>query len=165
MNWKKITLAAFICLGLGSFFYFDLNRFFDLNFVKSQLDAVQAYKKENFELKAIRGATTCEKNSITSIGIAVIELLNELLKRNQINHDQIISITFSVTKDIDACFPASIARKQMGLENVALLDCQQMFVKNDLKNCIRILAYAWLPSSKAPNRPYLGIASNLRPDR
>ena len=122
-------------------------------------------KKEPLELKAIRGATSCEKNSISSIEIAVIELLNELLNRNKLQHGQILSITFSVTKDIDACFPASIARKRMGLENVALLDCQQMFVKNDLKNCIRILAYAWLPSNQSANHPYLGMASKLRPDR
>ena len=122
-------------------------------------------KKKNNELKAIRGAITCEQNSIASIEIAVKELLNELLKSNQLKPDQILSITFSVTKDIDVCFPASIARKQMGLEKVALLDCQQMFVENDLRNCIRILAYAWLPSNKEPNHPYLRIASKLRPDR
>tara|TARA_Y100001968_G_C19384738_1_gene732264 strand:- start:815 stop:1192 length:378 start_codon:yes stop_codon:yes gene_type:complete len=119
----------------------------------------------NYELKAIRGAITCDQNSITSIEAAVKELLSELLKRNQLQPDQILSITFSVTKDLDACFPASIARKQMGLGKVALLDCQQMFVKNDLENCIRILTYAWLSSKQKPNHPYLGIASKLRPDR
>ena len=116
---------------------------------------------ETYELRAIRGATTCAQNSIPSIEIAVTELLSEIIKRNQLHPDQILSITFSVTKDIDACFPAAIARKSFGLQEVALLDCQQMFVKDDLKNCIRALAYAWLPSNKKTNHPYLGMATKL----
>ena len=124
-----------------------------------------AIKNEGMELKALRGAITCKKNSIDSIEIAVKELLIELLKRNELKADQILSITFSTTKDIDACFPASIARRAMDLKNVALLDCQQMFVKGDLKHCIRLLAHVWLPSNKEPCNTYLGLARKLRPDR
>ena len=50
MNLKKITFAAFIFLSISGFFYFDLNLFFDLNFIKSQLEAIQRFKHENFEL-------------------------------------------------------------------------------------------------------------------
>ena len=120
---------------------------------------------ENYCLNALRGATTCEINSIESISHAVEELLNELIQRNQLIPDQIISITFSVTKDLDACFPASIARKRQGWGKVALLDCQQMSVRNDLKNCIRILAHVFLPDHQAPQHPYLRQAKQLRPDR
>tara|TARA_Y100001968_G_scaffold303052_1_gene316864 strand:+ start:145 stop:519 length:375 start_codon:yes stop_codon:yes gene_type:complete len=119
----------------------------------------------DYVLQALRGANTCEKNSSESIGNAVRELIYELQKRNQLNPEQILSITFSVTKDIDACFPASIARNQLGLEKVALLDCQQMYVENDLHFCIRILAFAWLSPNQKPNHPYLGKATALRPDR
>ncbi len=90
---------------------------------------------------------------------------SSLISRNDLQPNQILSITFSVTTDLDACFPASIARKQKGWEAVALIDCQQMFVKGDLENCIRILAHAWLPDQKKPEHPYLGKASLLRPDR
>ena len=116
-------------------------------------------------LCALRGATNCENNSVESITSAVAELLFELVSRNNLIPDQIISITFSVTADLNACFPASIARKKIGLEKIALLDCQQMFVKNDLSKCIPLLAYVYLPSKQSPQNPYLGKAKNLRPDR
>ena len=116
-------------------------------------------------LCGLRGATTCENNSVESITVAVEELLIELVSRNNLIPDQIISVTFSVTKDLDACFPASIARKKTGWEKIALLDCQQMFVKDDLSKCIRLLAYVYLPKEQTPINPYLGKAKNLRPDR
>ena len=114
---------------------------------------------------ALRGATTSESNSVESITTAVEELLSELVSRNNLIPDQIISVTFSVTSDLDACFPASIARRKSGWEKIALLDCQQMFVKGDLSKCIRLLACVSLPNEQTPQNPYLGGAKNLRPDR
>ena len=84
------------------------------------------------KLYALRGAITTECNSIESITSAVDELLFELVSRNNLIPNQIISVTFSVTSDLDACFPASIARKKSGWEEIALLDCQQMYVRDDL---------------------------------
>ena len=123
------------------------------------------FQNEFTYLCALRGATTCENNSVESITSAVEELLVELVSRNNLIPDQIISVTFSVTSDLDACFPASIARKKSGWENVALLDCQQMYVKGDLSKCIRLLAYVSLPKNQRPQNPYLAKAKNLRPDR
>ena len=123
------------------------------------------FQNEFTHLCALRGATTCENNTVESITSAVNELLVELVSRNNLIPDQIISVTFSVTSDLDACFPASIARKKSGWENIALLDCQQMFVKGDLSKCIRLLAYVSLPNNQMPQNPYLGKAKNLRPDR
>ena len=121
--------------------------------------------QNKFNLCALRGATTSEHNSVESITSAVDELLVELVSRNNLIPDQIISVTFSVTKDLDACFPASIARKRAGWEEIALLDCQQMFVKNDLAKCIRLLAYVSLSKEQTPQNIYLGKAKTLRPDR
>ena len=123
------------------------------------------FQNEFHYLCALRGATTSKHNSVESITSAVEELLVELVSRNNLIPDQIISVTFSVTKDLDACFPASIARRKTGWEKIALLDCQQMFVKNDLSKCIRLLAYVSLPNEQMPQNPYLGEAKNLRPDR
>ena len=123
------------------------------------------FKNEFNHLCALRGATTSDHNSVESITYAVEELLIELVSRNNLIPDQIISVTFSVTKDLDACFPASIARRKTGWEKIALLDCQQMFVKDDLSKCIRLLAYVSLPNEQMPQNPYLGEAKNLRPDR
>ena len=123
------------------------------------------FQNEFNHLCALRGATTSEHNSVESITAAVEELLVELVSRNNLIPDQIISVTFSVTKDLDACFPASVARKKTGWGKIALLDCQQMFVEDDLKKCIRLLAYVFLPNKQMPQNPYLGEAKNLRPDR
>ena len=123
------------------------------------------FQNEFHYLCALRGATTSENNSVESITLAVEELLSELVSRNNLIPEQIISVTFSVTTDLDACFPASIARKKTGWENVALLYCQQMFVKGDLSKCIRLLAYVYMPNEQTPQHPYLGNAKNLRPDR
>tara|TARA_B100000700_G_scaffold266482_1_gene305602 strand:+ start:112 stop:489 length:378 start_codon:yes stop_codon:yes gene_type:complete len=124
-----------------------------------------SFQNESTNLFALRGATTCEKNSIEAITSAVEELLIELVSRNNLIPDQIISVTFSVTSDIDACFPASVARKKSGWDKIALLDCQQMYVKGDLSRCIRLLAYVFLPYEQTPKNPYLRNAKNLRPDR
>ena len=123
------------------------------------------FQNEFTYLCALRGATTCKNNSVESITSSVENLLGELVSRNNLIPDQIISVTFSVTSDLDACFPASIARKNTGWEKIALLDCQQMFVKDDLSKCIRLLAYVSLPNEQIPQNPYLGKAKNLRPDR
>ena len=120
---------------------------------------------DSINLYALRGATTSQDNSVESITLAVEELLDELVSRNNLIPDQIISVTFTVTSDLNACFPASIARKKTGWKNVALLDCQQMFVKGDLSKCIRLLAYVFLNNEQTPQNPYLGKAKNLRPDR
>ncbi len=115
-------------------------------------------------MQAIRGATTCQNNSSEAIEKAVQELISELVKRNMLEPEQIISVIFSVTNDLNACFPAAIARKHKGWEKVALLDCQQMSVKGDLTNCIRILAHVELAENQDPQHAYLGRATMLRPD-
>ena len=120
---------------------------------------------ENGQVTAIRGATTSSGNTPIEIENAVVELINELIIRNTLDLKKILSITFTVTKDLDACFPASIARKCCELDNVAFLDCQQMYVPNDINYCIRIMAMVILPSHSSIKHPYLRGASNLRADR
>ena len=114
---------------------------------------------------AIRGATTSNGNTLKEIENSVVELINELILRNSLDPKKILSITFTVTKDLDACFPASIARKCFGLDSVAFLDCQQMYVPNDIDFCIRLMAIAISPPGAKVNHPYLRGASNLRSDR
>ena len=92
-----------------------------------------------WRVQAIRGATTVSENSIEAIREAVTELLDELEANNQIKPEQIISTTFSVTCDLDAIFPAAIARQRPQWNNVPLLDVQQMHVEGSLERCIRFL--------------------------
>ena len=117
------------------------------------------------EIFFIRGATTSKENTKVEITSAVNELIDELMTRNNLEPINILSIIFTATKDLNACFPASIARKFNGLDSVAFLDCQQMFVPDDIKFCIRLLAQVNLPTKSKPNHPYLRGASYLRPDR
>ena len=121
--------------------------------------------KDGYKITFIRGATTASGNSVREIEVAVVELINELISRNNLIKTNILSITFTATKDLDACFPASIARKCNGLDSVAFLDCQQMHVSNDVKFCIRIMAQVLLPPNNLVKHPYLRGASKLRPDR
>ena len=119
----------------------------------------------NPKLTALRGATTTNGDTEFFIKEAVIELIQELITQNNLNQDNIISITFTVTKDLTSCFPASIARKYFNFDKVALLDCQQMFVPNDINFCIRLLALVYLESDKESVHPYLNESAKLRPDR
>ena len=121
--------------------------------------------KEEHRIAFIRGATTASGNSAEEIEEVVVELINELIFRNNIIKTNLLSITFTATKDLDACFPASIARKCIGLDSVAFLDCQQMNVSDDLDFCIRIMAQVLLPQNSSAKHPYLRGASNLRTDR
>ena len=121
--------------------------------------------KDDYKIKFIRGATTASGNSVEEIEDAVVELIDELISRNSLIKSNLLSITFTATKDLDACFPASIARKCNGLDSVAFLDCQQMFVSNDVDFCIRLMAQVLLPSGINVSHPYLRGASKLRADR
>ena len=124
-------------------------------------------KKTNsdFKLTAIRGATTSKGDTNIFIEEAVIELIQELILLNNLKQENIISITFTVTKDLTSCFPASVARKFFNFNSVAFLDCQQMYVPNDIKFCIRLMALVNLESNRNPLHPYLKGSSKLRPDR
>ena len=117
------------------------------------------------KVTAIRGATTASGNTSKEIENSVVELINELILRNSLDPKKILSITFTVTNDLDACFPASIARKRFGLDSVAFLDCQQMYLSDDVDFCIRLMALVILPTNSSINHPYLRGASNLRTDR
>ena len=120
---------------------------------------------DDYKITFIRGATTASGNSVEEIEDAVVELIDELISRNNLIKTNLLSITFTATKDLDACFPASVARKCNGLDSVAFLDCQQMYVPNDVDFCIRIMAQVLLPQNNTIKNPYLRGASKLRTDR
>ncbi len=118
-----------------------------------------------WRVRAIRGATTASENTIGAIREAVTELLDELEAHNQLDPDEIISVIFTTTQDLDAIFPAAIARSRPHWDNVALLDVQQMHVEGSLERCIRFLIHVNMPISHVKiYHPYLRQAKNLRPD-
>lgn len=116
-----------------------------------------------WRVRAIRGATTVSENTVEAIEEAVHELVAALEELNELDPSDIISATFSVTRDLDAIFPAAIARQRPGWDTVALLDVQQMHVAGSLPRCIRFLIH--VNTCKADvHHPYLRGAKDLRPD-
>nr|WP_199331886.1 chorismate mutase [Anabaena lutea] len=117
-----------------------------------------------WQIRAIRGATTVAENRVEAIREAVTELLDELEERNQLEPTAILSVTFSVTRDLDVIFPAAIARSRPLWDSVAMLDVQQMHVEGSLQRCVRFLIHAYLPTSAPIHHIYLRQAAKLRPD-
>lgn len=131
----------------------------------SSLSNLEAGKPVAWQVRAIRGATTVEENTAAAMRLAVRELMDELTARNQLHPEHVVSAIFSVTADLDAMFPASVARERPGWDAVALLDVQQMAVQGSLERCIRVIIHL---NSPLPQREmihvYLGRAQHLRPD-
>ena len=119
----------------------------------------------DLKLRALRGATTASANTAAAMAEAVDELLDALISSNGLQGAHVLSATFSVTADLDAMFPASLARRRDGWDGVALLDCQQMRVQGDLPRCIRVLVQAQMPAEQPLHHPYLRETQTLRPDR
>jgi chorismate mutase len=115
-------------------------------------------------VRAIRGATTVNNNDSNEIIEETKKLLTEIVEKNNIIEDDVISIVFSVTKDLNAAFPAVGARK-MGWTNVALFCTNEMDVPGSLSKCIRVLLHINTEKSNRDlNHVYLKGAKILRPD-
>ncbi len=118
-----------------------------------------------WRVRAIRGATTAAENSVLAIREAVQELLDELEAHNSLDPEEIVSVTFTATRDLDAIFPATVARQRPRWSNVPLLDLQQMYVQGSLERCIRLLIHFNCCDPQVPiHHPYLRQAKDLRPD-
>lgn len=118
-----------------------------------------------WKVRAIRGATTVTANTIEAIREAVTELLEAIEIHNSLDPDDIVSIIFTATQDLDAIFPAAIARERPHWQNVPLLDVQQMQVAGSLEKCIRVILHVNTPKLQSEmQHVYLRGAKNLRPD-
>jgi len=71
--------------------------------------------KDDYKILFIRGATTASGNSVGEIEVAVVELIDELISRNNLIKTNILSITFTATKDLNACFPPQLQGNLMDL--------------------------------------------------
>lgn len=115
-------------------------------------------------VRAVRGAVTVENNAAYEIIKETKQLLIEIVERNNISEDDIISVIFSVTKDLDAAFPAAAAR-QLGWNDIPLMCTNEISVPGSLEKCIRVLMH--INSCKNRNEirhVYLKGAKALRPD-
>jgi len=115
-------------------------------------------------VRAVRGATTIDDNTVREIVKETRHLLCIMIEENNINKDDIISIMFSATRDIDAAFPAAAAR-EIGLTDVALMCTNEMEVPGSLQKCIRVLMHINTEkTNKEIKYIYLKNAKALRPD-
>ncbi len=115
--------------------------------------------------RGVRGATTVEHNSAAEILQATEELLARMIAANGIDPEDVASVIFTTTPDLNAEYPALAARK-LGWMDSALLCGHEMAVPHGLPKCIRILCH-WntTKSLKEIKHIYLKDAATLRPDR
>lgn len=117
-----------------------------------------------WRLIAVRGATTVAEDTADSVRERTAELLNEIMERNGVRPEDIVSIIFTATPDLASDFPA-VAARSIGLSRVPLLCSQEIAVKGSIERCIRVLMHAY--SNRGPDEirhPYLHEARQLRTD-
>ena len=114
-------------------------------------------------LFALRGATTVDVNDAQAIIGATEWLLREIMKRNELAIDDVVSCIFTLTDDLDAEFPA-VAARNLGFGRVPLLCAREVPVPDALPMVIRILMHYYADDAHQPQHVYLGEARRLRAD-
>ncbi len=114
-------------------------------------------------LFALRGATTVTTNDADLILEASAELMRELMERNGLRPDDVVSCIFTVTDDLNAAFPATAAR-HMGFERVPLLNAREIPVPGSLPRVIRVMMHFYADEGHRQQHVYLHDARSLRTD-
>ncbi|MCP4050085.1 MAG: chorismate mutase [bacterium] len=115
-------------------------------------------------LRGIRGAITIDSNSKTDILEGTKLLLSKIIELNEIDKEDIASIFFSATDDLDQAFPA-ISARNVGLTDTALLCFNELKIAGSLEMCVRILLHLNTEKKQSSiKHVYLRGAKKLRPD-
>ena len=122
-----------------------------------------ASTNQHDRLFALRGATSIEDNTDESIVAGTRELVEQIMSRNDLAAEQMVSCVFSATTDLDAQFPA-VAARDLGLSRVPLLCTQEIDVPGALPRVIRVLLHYYADGAHTPQHVYLGEARKLRAD-
>lgn len=113
--------------------------------------------------RGIRGATTVTENTRAEILSATTELLQLIIRQNDLRSEDTVSAIFSLTEDLDAEFPA-LAARALGWTEVPLLCTREIPVPGSLGKCIRVLLHVNTTRSQAEmQHVYIRGAVNLRP--
>lgn len=112
--------------------------------------------------KGIRGAITVEDNTPEAIGAATIKLLREMIGRNKIELDFISHAIFTLTRDLNADFPAKYARVNLKWKDVPMMCFHELDVPNSLNKCLRVLIVINCGENFVPEFVYLDGAEKLR---
>jgi chorismate mutase len=114
-------------------------------------------------LFALRGATTVQRNESGEILDATETLMREIMQRNELHPDDVVSCLFTLTDDLDAQFPA-VAARQLGFDKVPLMCAREIPVPGSLPRVIRVLMHYYAAEEHVAKHVYLGEARKLRMD-
>ena len=115
-------------------------------------------------LRGLRGATTCERDTPEHIADAVHELLPAMMARNELDHDDVVSVLFTTSTDLTSAFPATAARS-IGFGDVPLLCASEIAVPGSMARCIRVLMHVYTSRGRDEmHHVYLRDAASLRDD-
>jgi chorismate mutase len=115
------------------------------------------------KLFALRGANTVAANDAQEILAATDELMRELMERNEVTAEDMVSCIFTLTGDLDAEFPA-VAARNLGLNRVPLMCAREIPVPGSLPRVVRVMVHYYAPDDHKPRHVYLGEARVLRAD-
>src|SRR5215217_2934171 len=114
-------------------------------------------------LFALRGAASVDRNEPDAILTATEALMQEIMDRNELTPDDVVSCIFTLTDDLDAEFPA-VAARNLGYDRVPLLCAREVPVPGSLPMVIRVLMHYYAPEGHESQHVYLGEARSLRKD-
>jgi chorismate mutase len=115
-------------------------------------------------VRALRGATTVDADTPEEIRSRTIALLEQMVARNGVDHDDVISVLFTATDDIHSMFPATAAR-DIGFGDVPLICARELDIDGGTPRCIRVLMHLTTELGRSELRHvYLEGASGLRDD-
>jgi chorismate mutase len=115
-------------------------------------------------VRAIRGATTVDNDTRDEVIARTQELVAEIVARNGLVDEDMVSILFTATDDIRSAFPAEAAR-EAGLTQVPLMCARELAIEGGVERCIRIMLHVYTTLGADELRhPYLHAARQLRTD-
>ena len=115
-------------------------------------------------IRGLRGATTCASDTPEEIITATQELLRMLMERNDLMHDDVVSVVFTTSPDLTSAFPATAARG-VGFGDIPLLCASEIDVPGSMPLCIRVLMHVYTSRPRTEIRHvYLRNAQSLRDD-
>lgn len=114
---------------------------------------------------AIRGATTVESNTKEEILKETSNLMKTIIKENNLDVEDMISMCFTMTNDLDAVYPAVAVRDILNITDIPMLNYEEKYIQGSLRKCIRVMIYINSTKTKKDVKHiYLNKAKELRKD-
>ena len=113
-------------------------------------------------LRGLRGATTVDEDTESQVGERTQALLREMVRRNDLDHADIVSVLFTVTDDVHSMFPATAARA-IGFGDIPLICARELDIVGGTARCIRVLMHVETGAERL-HHVYLEGARGLRDD-